>query len=169
MNTGYMPFPPGAKRFHLRRDLPEEMCFPEFTCSLEVQTRTCAALMKGRPLPIPELFEWDINLRSYKRGRFYWYSGMGCPGTCFYSSGVGDGQFTMPVSREGLFADILQQAEKAQGKPITSLLYPAITPGPFPKWVFGPHVILHDTEAESAAVLPRPIAFTYLKTSRIRS
>jgi hypothetical protein len=75
----------------------------------------------------------------------------------------------MIVHTEGLFSDLLARAERAYGEPIRRLLYPAIPNEPFKDHTFTPLVILHDSEAESAAILPVHAAASYLKPRRAQS
>jgi hypothetical protein len=169
MNTNYIPFPTGAKRFHLRYDLPEEFCFPEYACSPEIQRRTFDAARLGQPLPNPFPDDPAVDLRAYNRGRLYVYRGIGFKGSPCCHSLITDGQVHQLVPTEGLFSDLLARAERAYGELIRPLLYPAIQAVPFKDHTYTNLVILHDTEAESAAILPIHAACSYLKPRRAQS
>src|ERR1035437_9803850 len=103
MNTDYIPFPTEAKRFHLRSDFPDELCFSDFATSRAVRRQIEIAVYGGRDFPAPVLDAYDPDLcESYRPARFYMYCGLGVNSVCVIAPFVADGKTWMPPPSEGL-------------------------------------------------------------------
>lgn len=162
MSLEFIPFPVSAKRFFLRSDFADELCFRDYCTSRAIQKQVRTQLYCGGTLQEPVLDAYDPDLCDvYRRARFFLYCGIGVKDLGAVLAHVTDGREWMPTKNEGLYKDMIERAGRAYGAPDKLIVFPpANCDGK--KWRYPAHAVLHDTAFSSAAILPYETALNYL-------
>lgn len=164
MNTEYIPFPPNARRFHLRSDFSDEILFFEYSTSRKYSNEQFRAVLNGTVFPTPLIDAYDEDLvATYQQPRFFAYMGLGVKGCRSVLAYVTNGNTWMPTEKAGLFQDLLARVKQAEGRCCEKFLFPAEASSPRENWVFPSYSVLHDTAFSSAAFLPYKTAMQYVR------